>query len=100
MSRFLRPHSPFPWWNHFLSTLRRAYVELEERLKVVDTGLGKSELVRQAVMRRANAFTLKEILNACPSVSPQLARKVLSQMKADGLLTLTSRGRGARWRRK
>jgi len=92
-------HDLVPWWNHFLSTLRRAYVELEERLDVVDTGQGKSELVRQAV-RRTNAFTLKEILKACPSVSPQLARKVLSQMKADGLLTLTSRGRGARWHRK
>lgn len=92
-------HDLVPWWNHFLSTLRRAYVELEERLEVVDTGPGKSELVRQAVLRRTNAFTLQEILKACPSVSPQLARKVLSQMKADGLLTLTSRGRGARWHR-
>jgi len=93
-------HDLVPWWNHFLSILRRAYVELDKRLDVVDTGLGKSELVRQAVLRRTSSFTLREILAVCPSVSPQLARKVLSQMKADGLLTLTGRGRGARWHRK
>ncbi|MCK5799168.1 MAG: Fic family protein, partial [Deltaproteobacteria bacterium] len=92
-------HDLVPWWNHFLSTLRQAYISLSERLEIVSSGPGKSELVRQAILHQAPTFTLREILTACPSVSPQLARKVLSQQRADGCLTLTGRGRGARWHR-
>lgn len=93
-------HELVPWWNHFLSTLRQAYISLSERLEIVGTGPGKSELVRQAILGQAPTFTLREILAACPSVSPQLARKVLSQQRADGYLTLAGRGRGARWHRR
>ncbi len=82
-------HDLVPWWNHFLSTLRQAYISLSKHLEIVGTGPGKSELVRQAILRQTPTFTLREILAACPSVSPQLARKVLSQQRADGYLTLT-----------
>jgi len=54
---------------------------------------------RQHRLKREEAFTLRELKEQCPSASDQLVRKVLSEMKKEGLVTLTGRGRGARWRR-
>ena len=93
-------HDLLPWWNSFLSVLRQAYRDLEQRLDIVDSGVGKSELVRQAVLKRVGAFTLREVSEECPSASGGLVRKVLSEMKKEGLVILTGRGRGARWRRR
>ncbi len=91
-------HTVQPWWNFFLSTLRQSYVELQQRLDIAETGVGKSELVRQAALSQRSTFTLKELKALCPSVSEQLIRKILAELKATGALQLTGRGRGARWK--
>ncbi len=44
-------------------------------------------------------ITLAELKAMCPSVSVQLIKKVLAQMKAEGKVSLTGKGRGARWER-
>jgi len=92
-------HDLLPWWNYFLSTLKQAYDELAKRLDRVDSGVGKSELVRQAIMGTTGPFALSELARQCPSASNQLIKKVLSQMKKEGAVILSGRGRGARWRR-
>ena len=85
-----------PWWNYSLGVLRHAYNDFERRVEGASPA-GKSELVRQAVQRHPAPFTLSEIQQECPGTSPQLIRKVLSKMKAEGTLRLTGHGRSARW---
>jgi len=87
-----------PWWNYFLSILRAAYREFETRLDSIEARPAKSELVRQTVLAQTETFTLADLAAQLPSVSPQLIKKVLSGLKAEGgKIRLRGRGRGARW---
>jgi DNA-binding HxlR family transcriptional regulator len=42
-------------------------------------------------------LSFSEIMTQLPSVSEQLIKKVLQQLKAQGRLRLTGHGRSARW---
>jgi Fic family protein len=86
-----------PWLNYLLGVIRRGYDELARQVESAED-TGKSELIRQAVMRQPVTFTLGDIQAACPSASVQLVKKVLSQLKEDGKVSLTGKGRGAHWR--
>lgn len=92
-------HDTVPWWNYFLSVVNRAYREFSEAVESREAGPGKTELVREAIMETEAEFSLAEIRAKLPSVSEQLIKRVLQQMKADGRLKLTGRGRSARWER-
>ena len=92
-------HTLIPWWNFFLSILKQAHSKLENRLELANTGIGKTALIQQVIQREPGAFSLSEIAAKCPSVSTQLIKKVLSDMRRDGLVTLEGRGRGALWQR-
>ena len=39
-----------PWWNYFLSIIRRAYREFEQKVVTSGRGPAKTELVRQAIL--------------------------------------------------
>lgn len=84
------------WWNYQLTILRRAYREFERRLESAEAP-AKTDIVRETVMNQTAPFTLADIAAQCPSVSPQMIKKVLAGLKQEGLITLTGRGRGARW---
>lgn len=86
-----------PWWNHFLSVVRRAYKELQRQVESVEPRPAKNELVRQAILEREGQFTLSDLAACLPAVSPQLIKKVLAELKQTGDARLTGRGRGARW---
>jgi Fic family protein len=86
------------WWNYFLSVVSSAYRELAERIKRSSCAPAKSDLVRQVVESQIGEFTLAELRAQLHSVSAQLIKKVLSEMKEQDLVRLTGRGRGARWR--
>lgn len=86
-----------PWWNYFLSVLRRAYQEFERQVESVEARPAKSELVRQAVLSQVEQFTLADLAAQLPAASPQLIKKVLSELKKRGKIRLIGRGRGARW---
>ena len=87
-----------PWWNYFLSTIRRAYQEFEHKIASMKSRPTKSGLIRQAVMDMVEEFTLADLKTQIPSVSPQLIKKVLADLKTSGHVRLDGRGRGARWR--
>jgi len=57
----------------------------------------KSELVRRAVLEQAGRFTLADLGQQTPAASPQLIKKVLAELKREGKIRLTGRGRGAYW---
>ncbi|HEY1219811.1 MAG TPA: Fic family protein, partial [Bryobacteraceae bacterium] len=86
-----------PWWNYFLSTLRRAYKEFESQVESVEARPAKSDLVRRTVLGQVEPFTLADMAIQLPSASPQLIKKVLAEMKNAGQVRLAGRGRGARW---
>ena len=90
-------HDLVPWWTYFLSTVRQAYREFEDRVQRVASGPGaKSAMVRAAVERMPASFTAARVHAECPTVSSDLVRKVLRELRDDGLL-VSGVGRGARW---
>ncbi len=86
-----------PWLTYFLSTLRRAYKELEHQMESAGVLPAKSDLTRKIVMEQVEPFTLKDLSAQLPSVSQQLIKAVLSELKKQGVVRLAGRGRGARW---
>jgi Fic family protein len=86
-----------PWWTYFLSVLRNAYREFERQVESVEARPAKTDLVRRTVLERLEPFTLADMVALVPAASPQLVKKVLSEMKKAGQVRLAGRGRGARW---
>ena len=86
-----------PWWNYLLSVLRRGYQEFERQVESAEARSAKSDLVRRAVLSQVEQFTLAALAAQLPAVSPQLIKKVLSELKKAGRVRLFGRGRGARW---
>lgn len=86
-----------PWINYFFSTLRFAYQRFEQQVEVTSDLPAKSDLVRKTIINQVEPFTLREIASQHPSVSIQLIKKVLMELKSQGKVHLTGRGRGALW---
>jgi Fic family protein len=86
-----------PWWDYFLSTLRRAYKEFEQQVESTKARPAKSDLVRQTVLAQLAQFTLGDLAAQLPSASTQLIKKILAELKKQGKIRLAGRGRGARW---
>jgi Fic family protein len=86
-----------PWLNYFLSVLRRAYQEFERQVESRGARPAKSDLVRQTVLAQLEQFTLGDLAGQLPSASTQLIKKILAELKKQGKIRLTGRGRGARW---
>ncbi|MBF0452874.1 MAG: Fic family protein [Candidatus Magnetomorum sp.] len=86
-----------PWWNYFLSTLRLAYKEFEQKIDSVNKQPVKTELVKKMILKQIGTFTLAELSAQLPSTSRQLIKKVLSDFKHLGKIRLIGKGRGACW---
>ena len=86
-----------PWWNYCLSILRRAYKEFERQVVLVEARPAKTDLVRQTILAQVEQFTLGDLAVQLPAASPQLIKKVLTELKKQGKISLVGRGRGARW---
>lgn len=88
-----------PWLHCFWGTLTAAYGELEERVGTATSGRGsKAERVRNAVSRRTQPFAISALENDCPDISREHIRKVLTQLRAEGLVEMEGAGRAAVWR--
>ena len=84
-----------------MGTLIAAYREFEERVGTITTARGaKREMVRQAVERLPDQFTMKELRRACPGVSPDMVRVVLRELQRKNLLACTGHGPGAFWKKR
>jgi len=93
-------HDPHPWLNYFWGVLIAAYKEFEERVGTIQTARGsKTERVRSAVLRRRGDFAISDIQRDCPTVSRDMIRVVLNQLRDEGLVVLRGKGRGARWQK-
>jgi Fic family protein len=93
-------HDPLPWIAYWLGIVLAAYREFESRIGRLTTGHGtKTDIVLSAVDRMMGSFSISELQAACPSVSRDWIKVVLKQLKREGRLRLSGRGRNARWRR-
>lgn len=86
-----------PWWNYFLGVLQRAYGEFELLVESTASRPAKSDIVRQTILNQLERFALADLAAQLPSVSLQLIKKILSELKNQGKINLEGRGRGARW---
>ena len=94
-----RKHDSLPWINFCLSILRQAYKEMSENVERNDGFIsGKGEVVETTVLKQLGSFSLRELKQQCPNVSPQMIKKILSYMKINRQVVLIGRGRGARWK--
>lgn len=93
-------HDIKPWLDYFWGVLLAAYREFEQRVVAANKESGnKTDRVRAAVQAQTQAFSISEIETACPGVSRDMVRVVLRQMKDEGLIASTGKGRGAKWQR-
>lgn len=93
-------HDIMPWVRYFWGVLLRACEEFTARVGAMGRHRGaKSEFVRQAALARIAPFRLSELERDCPGVSRELVKRVLRQLKAEGLIIVEGRGAGARWRK-
>jgi Fic family protein len=91
-------HDFAPWLAYFLSIVRRAYVEFEQRAGDVRAPRGaKTQLVESAVAAFDAEFSLADLESRCPGVSRDMVRRVLGDLRRTGLVACRGRGRGARW---
>jgi hypothetical protein len=84
----------------FVSILRQAYNDLSDKMQLLpDQNFrgAKTDIVKKIILDQVIPFSLSDIENLCPSISEQLIKKVLSELKASGVIKLCGRGRGARW---
>ncbi|MEM9291280.1 MAG: Fic family protein [Acidobacteriota bacterium] len=93
-------HDPLPWMRYFWGVLLKAYREFEATLSAQPQARGaKAQLVRHAVQQQLGEFTLAQIAQTCSGVSRPTIRRVLREMRDEGLVESLGRGPGARWRR-
>ncbi len=92
-------HDPRPWIDYFLAVMTAAYRELEERITQVRGGGGgtKTVMIRAAVSRRHAPFQIGDVERELPSVSRELIRNVLKDLRDEGTLRLEGAGRGSRY---
>jgi Fic family protein len=94
-------HDPWPYANYMLYTLLDASREFERRVGETTSPRGeKSDLVKAAIERAEGSFTVAELRSQCPGVSVDMIRKVLKDLRTDGLVKCLGRGPQARWQRR
>jgi Fic family protein len=91
-------HDIYFFWQYFVRTIAVAYDRLDNKFAVEGSFYGgKTQLIRNVVMRQIANFKLGDIVNAEPGISEILVQKVLANMRKEGLIKLHGRGRGAYW---
>jgi Fic family protein len=91
-------HDLSPWRDYFLGTVVAAYRELERREGMLTTAPGaKRNLVQEAVRHMRGPFSISELERVCPSVSRDMIRLVLNELREQGEVESGGRGRAARW---
>lgn len=93
-------HDLEPWTEYFLGILIAAYSEFESRANVlVGRGSKKALITTFVDSLMVEEFTIADVRQAAPGVSDAYIKKVLGELKRDGIVEPLGTGRSARWRR-
>ncbi len=94
-------HNPFPWMEYFWGVIIKAYKEFEERvthIKETDSGKGsKTEQIKFSIRKQIGPFSISDINRDCPSISRDMIRHVLRQLRDQGEIQSQGIGRSAKW---
>ena len=91
-------HDVIPWFNYFLSIIRRAYIEFAERAGKVKSAKGaKTVMILNAIKSFAGNFAVTDLEKACPGVSRDMIRLVLKGLSKKGAVRCLAKGPGALW---
>ena len=95
-------HDPFPWLNYFWAVMLAAYREFSAKLKTLRHAgrASKTAQVRLVVAAKETPFTISSIVADCPEVSHAMIRNVLRQLRDEGIIISTGKGRTAKWIKK
>ncbi|MBC8551451.1 MAG: Fic family protein [Candidatus Brocadiales bacterium] len=94
-------HDVMPWVTYFWGVLLRAYKEFEDRVGSIRAGKGsKTEQIRKAVERKIGPFSISDIERECAGTSRDMVRRVLRQLRDEGIIVSTGKGRNAKWKKK
>lgn len=93
-------HDSLPWLDYFYGTLIAAYKEFESRLGRFRGKGSKTEQVKSAIEKFIKPFSINDIEKVCPDVSRDMIRKILRELRDEGVIKSTSMGRGAEWVKK
>lgn len=93
-------HDPWPYINFLLFIYKSALREMENRAAEITTSRGeKTAMILRAIAGRTGEFSVATIQEACPSVSINMIRKVMKDLKAEDRIENVGRGRDARWQK-
>ena len=95
-------HNPMPWIDFFLKTLIKASELMEQKVNDMHwqgVRAPKSQLIKTAIERVESTFSVADICIEIPTVSRELVKKVIQQLKAEGSLKAVGKGRGAQWQK-
>ena len=95
-------HNPMPWLDFFMEVLIKAYSEMETKISNLQwQGIRapKSQLIKTAIDRSETTFSIADICVQIPTVSRELVKKVVQQLRTEGSLEPVGKGRGAQWKK-
>lgn len=91
-------HDIWPWLSYFVGILTAAYRELKRRIGALGTRGAKRELILQFVRSTVkDAIKFDDVRQAAPGISDDYIRKVLRELRDEGVLRAEGTGRGAHW---
>lgn len=94
-------HNVHPWLDYYWGVMTRAYREFEDRVGTIKSGRGsKTDQIKNTIVRKIGPFSISEIEESCPGISRDMVRIVLRQLKDEGLIASTGKGRSAKWIKK
>lgn len=93
-------HDPWPYINYVLYIFKAAYREFIERVGETTEPRGaKTQLVMTTIHNMRGTFSLADLEQACPGVSRDMIRRILTLQKGKAVECL-GRGPGARWQKR
>jgi len=93
-------HDLAPWLDYFFGVLMAAYKELESRAGAVTGARGyKRQMIIDCVGRLPEEFRVGDVERVCSGIPRPTINRVLAQLRDDGRLESTGRGRDARWKK-
>lgn len=94
-------HNIKPWQNYFYGMLLASYKEFEQRVGIIRKRPGnkRAQLV-QTVREYNGKFSISDLEGLCPHISRDMVRKVLRELRDQGIIQSDGMGRGAKWYKK
>ncbi|PJE77928.1 Adenosine monophosphate-protein transferase SoFic [invertebrate metagenome] len=93
-------HDPLPWIAFFLELLIDAHQSLKDRIMSLRQQGGKApktRLVHAVINEMAGVFSVSDISLQLPSVSREMIKKVIQDLREQGALQRRGKGRGSCW---